>query len=122
MITKIMTNKSEESHYIPNTKLTRFTLRTRKVNLSSFILTGSKGHPAHPVLFVCAQKMTNFVLWRMVYEPFTDGVAQVCSPIHTYAHLVREPFGTHQYTGLKTGQNSNEVEWAIIDSRYIISD
>ncbi len=34
----------------------------------------------------------------MVYEPFVDGVAQVRSPIHTYAHLVRELFAS----GLRT--------------------
>ncbi len=37
----------------------------------------------------------------MVCKLFTDGAAQVRSPVHTYAHLVREPFGTLLYTRLQ---------------------
>ncbi len=57
----------------------------------------SKGHLAHLVLFVFAQKPTNFGLWRTVCEPFADCAAQVRSPIHTYAHLVGGPFGVLMY-------------------------
>ncbi len=61
-----------------------------------------KKHPAHPVLFVFAKKLTNFDSRRMVCEPFADSAAQVCSPIHIYAHLVREPFGALVYTRLNS--------------------
>ncbi len=38
------------------------------------------------------KKWTNFDSHRMVCELFADGTAQVRSPVHTYAHLVWEPF------------------------------
>ncbi len=57
-----------------------------------------KGQPVHPVLFVFAQKPTNFGLQQTVCEPFADGAAQVRSPVHTYAHLVCEPFASGSWT------------------------
>ncbi len=33
-------------------------------------------------------------LRRIVCELFVDGAAQVRSPVHTYVHLVREPFAS----------------------------
>ncbi len=56
--------------------------------------------PSVSIFFVFAPKLTNFGSRRTVCEPFADGTAQVCSPVHTYAHLVREPFGTLMYTML----------------------
>ncbi len=45
---------------------------------------------------LCSRKKpTNFGSWRTVGEPFVDGTAQVCSPIHTYALLVCEWFVNH---------------------------
>ncbi len=45
---------------------------------------------------LCSRKKpTNFSSWRIVCEPFTDGAAQIRSPIHTYAHLIREWFVNH---------------------------
>ncbi len=35
------------------------------------------------------KKLTNFGSWQVVCEPFADGAAHACSPIHTYDHLVR---------------------------------
>ncbi len=43
------------------------------------------------------KKLTNFGLQQTVCEPFADGAAQVRSSVHTYAHLVREPFGARVY-------------------------
>ncbi len=51
-----------------------------------------KGHPAHPVLFAFIQKTDKF---RFA----ANGMWTVCG--HTYAHLVREPFGALVYTRLK---------------------
>ncbi len=51
------------------------------------------------------KKPTNFGLRRMVWEPFADSAAQVHSPIHTYTHLVREPFDVLVYTRLKRSFN-----------------
>ncbi len=34
------------------------------------------------------EKLTNFCSLRTVCEPFPDSAAHVCSPIHTYTHLV----------------------------------
>ncbi len=41
---------------------------------------------------------TNFGLRRTVYKPFADGAVQVCSPIHTYAHLVCKQFASSLWT------------------------
>ncbi len=41
------------------------------------------------------QALTNFSSQQTVCEPFADGAAQVCSLVHTYAHLVRKPFANH---------------------------
>ncbi len=57
-----------------------------------------KGHLAHPVFFVFAQKLTNFGLWQTVCELFTNGAAQVRSPIYTYTHLVCKPFASDLLT------------------------
>ncbi len=46
------------------------------------------------------KKLTNFGSQRAVCKLFADGAAQVCSPIQTYEHLVREPFGALVYTRL----------------------
>ncbi len=53
-------------------------------------------------LCVRAKKPTNFGLWRMVCKPFVDNTAQVRSPVHTYAHLVRKPFASGLRTILRT--------------------
>ncbi len=42
----------------------------------------------------------------MVCKPFADGAAQVHSPVHTYAHLVREPF----VSGSRTIQHTRVYE------------
>ncbi len=46
------------------------------------------------------KKPTNFGSQQTVCELFADGAAQVRSPIHTYAHLVCEPFDTLVYMRL----------------------
>ncbi len=52
---------------------------------------------------LCSRKKpTNFGSQRMVCEPFADGAAQVRSPVHTYAHLVREPFANGSQTIWRT--------------------
>ncbi len=56
----------------------------------------------------------------MVCELFADGVAQVCSPIHTYAHLVREPFGALMYTRLKMAQK--RVWTPLYDNFLVLGD
>ncbi len=42
----------------------------------------------------------------MLCESFADGAAQVCSPIHTYLHLVREPLAS----GLQTIRRARVYE------------
>ncbi len=71
-----------------------------------------KGYPAHPVLFVFAQKPTNFSSQRRVYESFVDSIAQIRSPIHTYTHLVREPFDTLVYLSLKVNSVTGFGEYS----------
>ncbi len=49
----------------------------------------------HIQISLClGKKLTNFDLWRMVCEPFADSAAQVCSPVHTHEHLVRDLFAS----------------------------
>ncbi len=48
-----------------------------------------------------SKKPTNFSLRHTVCELFEYDAAHVRSPIHTYVHLVCEPFGSHACTGLK---------------------
>ncbi len=66
----------------------------------------SKGHPAHPVLLCSHKKLTNFGSQRTVCKPFVDGAAQVCSTVHTYAHLFRKLFAS----GLRTIQRTRVYE------------
>ncbi len=53
-----------------------------------------------------------FGLWKTVCKPFADGTAQVQNPIHTYVHLVCEPFanGSHVcvYRLLETFSDCNQ--------------
>ncbi len=72
-----------------------------------------KGHPVHGkdtrhIQFsLCSHKRpTNFGSRWMVCEPFADGAAQVCSPIHTYRNLVRKPFAS----GLRTIRRARVYE------------
>ncbi len=49
-------------------------------------------YTVYTILFVFAQKPTNFGSWQMVRIPFADGAAHVRSPIHTYTLLVHKLF------------------------------
>ncbi len=40
------------------------------------------------------KKPSHFGSQRMVCEPFANGAVYVCSPVHIYTHLVREPFAS----------------------------
>ncbi len=96
-----------------------------------------KGHLAHPVLFVFAQKPTNFGSRRTVCELFVDGAAQVRSLIHTYAYLVHEPFTSglqtirraHIYKALEQWSTSIDVcvcsysqSWKVIEKLKVLSE
>ncbi len=55
----------------------------------------------HIQFSLCSRKkLTNFSSRQTVCEPFVDGAAQVCSPIHKYSHLVCKPFDTLVYMRL----------------------
>ncbi len=68
----------------------------------------------HPTL-----KPTNFGLWRTVCEPFADAAAGVRRPVHTYMHLVREPFASslrtiwcaHVYEARYIHSPLSEFQW-----------
>ncbi len=53
-----------------------------------------------PFSLCLRKKPTNFSSQQTVCEPFPDSAAQVPSPVHTYAHLIRAPFGALVYMRL----------------------
>ncbi len=83
----------------------------------------SKGHPTHRKDTRCIQfplclrkNPTNFGLWWMVCQPFADGAAQVCSPIHTYAAFgswtICERFANHSaYSCIRKLSNTGSLTW-----------
>ncbi len=89
-----------------STPLTRWDIRVRRISdawLINFPRTwgeqrtpNARGRIQFPL---CSRKkLTNFGLWRTVCKSFVDCAAQVRSPVHTYSHLVCEPFASGSRT------------------------
>ncbi len=67
---------------------------------------------------LCSRKKpTNFSSRQMVCEPFADGAVQVHSPIHIYAHLVREPFANHSACTGNITQTYEKKFWCKLSYR-----
>ncbi len=74
----------------------------RVVNWFSANLRRTQDTRRNSFLLCLSKTPTNFGSWRIVCEPFADVAAHICSPDHTCAHLVWEPFGSHACTRPKS--------------------